>query len=252
MLEKKEEVNILEDMIDIMAQLLNNDGQSQTINPPIPSLNSIENREELVITKEEANELLHILEEIGEELKKKDKLIEDLKEERVVSNKRKEINNRSKGVVEDKNLLDNSYFKDELEKHLVNLDFITVIIVAGQDCCEISGHLCKLYADFLVLVNDSKELIKIPIDKIAAIKANNSDREGRKHNQDDLDDKDTNDDNDLLSKRIEDINSKEDNVAAMVEVKANDEIIDRKKEVNYKEFTEADYNLIQDMRLKVL
>jgi len=222
--------NILNELIDVITQLLDKN-QSQTVNPPIPSVSNINRKskkKDLVITKEEAQELLHTLEQLGKELSTKNKLIrnlqEDKKEAKQSINRLKEDkkSNYQKESIKGKNLIINCSFKEELNNHLTNFDFITVIIVAGQDCCELSGHLCRLYNDFIVLVKDEVELIKIPIDKIAAIKVNNNNGRKQRYKHDNLDNNECDNDNSSFSKEDGNTEVKEnEGVAAISEMDHN-------------------------------
>lgn len=224
MVRNKKDDQFFADLIDIMNGLLNQQNDSDTVNPPIPSINNLFQRNNTItLSEDEANRLLHMFKSLAHDLEEKEKVINNLQnqklEENNLLNKLEDLN---KEIEEKKNKIDrlgeensklirekeklykykkgamieekrnnslaiDCYFKEELEKHVSNLDFITLILLSGSKCCEVCGYPCKIYSDFLVLVNDNKELIKIPINKIVAIKVNNGGGGNRSSKENDLD-----------------------------------------------------------------
>ncbi|TDX51280.1 hypothetical protein [Orenia marismortui] len=186
---------------EIMMDLINNKSKSSS-NSLIPSLNSFSRDNKVRITEKEVIDLLNTLNELTNSSNSKNSLgtnrrkfrrekekvskkeVENIKSElkEFISNELADLEN---GEVETKNInisKKSRFFKEELDIHWKNFDYIDVIIVSGSECCEISGILCGVYNDFIIIV-DEGDKIKIPIDKISAIKLS-SDNNKRKKKDD--------------------------------------------------------------------
>ncbi|WP_027339763.1 hypothetical protein [Halonatronum saccharophilum] len=60
-------------------------------------------------------------------------------------------------------------FYEELRNHAQNFDYIKVLVVSGDSCCEIEGVIMDLHKDFIVLLGKNNNLIKILLDKMVAV-----------------------------------------------------------------------------------
>ncbi|MCK8826726.1 hypothetical protein MWH25_03075 [Natroniella acetigena] len=79
-------------------------------------------------------------------------------------------------------------FKAELKKHVKNFDFVKLIIITGDSCCEIIGALFEIYSDFVIVLANGNRLIKVPIKKIAALEKIKSKKKRKKDDKSDSDD----------------------------------------------------------------
>ena len=153
----------LESFVDVATELLAYNKQKS--NPPTPSLNDFSKselrEEDIVITHEEADQILNMLQNLQDELETKEKKIYQL--ETKVNKKEVKASKQNK-----KQLKQN--FKSELKQHAETLDLITVLIQSGSDCCELTGNAFRVYSDFIILLDEVNDLVKIKITKIAAIK----------------------------------------------------------------------------------
>ncbi|GAB6099748.1 hypothetical protein JCM16358_16270 [Halanaerocella petrolearia] len=277
----------IEDLIDVATGLLNYNSSTPIVNPPTPSINQQED-DTITINQEEAEEILDILKGLEVELAEKDNKIKALKEEkedpdhlidqleeleRKVSKKEEEIKSleqekkdlKDKGgaeVVDNQDKISDSKgikssridydFGSELEKHVSDFDFVTVIIVAGQDCCELSGHLCRVHSDFITIVNEDKELIKIPIDKIAALKITDNGGGSRKSNEDSSDDQNNN--QNLNKATLEETETEQNDIAAQQKKETEDKA-DQNNKKDEKEVTKEqveDEEIEQQKHLEAL
>lgn len=153
----------LESFVDVATELLAYNKQNS--NPPTPSLNDFSKselrEEDIIITTEEADQILNILNNLQEKLESKEEKIQKLQTQ--VSKK------ESKQAKSNQAHLKQN-FKSELKDHAETLDLLTVLIQSGSACCELTGNLFRVYSDFIILLDDVNNLVKIRIPKIAAIK----------------------------------------------------------------------------------
>ncbi|WP_408955255.1 hypothetical protein [Natroniella sp. ANB-PHB2] len=110
--------------------------------------------------------------ELQEELK-------ELREELIAVKEEKVESSSSKGRHD---------FKAELKKHVKNFDFVKLIIITGDSCCEIIGALFEIYSDFVIVLANGNRLIKVPIKKIAALEKIKSKKKRKKDDKSDSDD----------------------------------------------------------------
>ena len=164
------EEHFLESFVDVATELLTYSKQKS--NPPTPSLNDFSksdlNDQEIVITNEEAEEILNILSDLQEQLEAREDKINQLQTKV----------KKSKSSPQKKKVKRN--FKSDLREHAETLDLITVLIQSGSNCCELKGNLFRVYHDFIILLDENNDLIKIKINKIAAIKVINNEEKNKK------------------------------------------------------------------------
>ena len=189
-MKNKFENHFLEDFVDVATELLAYNKENS--NQPTPSLNNFSETElkeqNIVITNEDAEQILNILKDLQEELEDREDKIQQLKTK---VEKQETTNNLQKKEKERKN------FKSELIEHSQNLDLITVLVQSGSNCCELTGNLFRVYNDFITLLDEMNDLIKIKIAKIVAVKTidskkreksyKNKDDDGSKENEQSLD-----------------------------------------------------------------
>ncbi|MBM7557219.1 hypothetical protein [Halanaerobacter jeridensis] len=166
------EEHFLESFVDVATELLTYSKQKS--NPPTPSLNDFSksdlNDQEIVITNEEAEEILNILSDLQEQLEAREDKINQLQTK--VKKSKSESSPQKKKVKRN--------FKSDLREHAETLDLITVLIQSGSNCCELKGNLFRVYHDFIILLDENNDLIKIKINKIAAIKVINNEKKNKK------------------------------------------------------------------------
>ncbi|MFO7818624.1 MAG: hypothetical protein R6V17_00150, partial [Halanaerobacter sp.] len=159
----KFENHFLENFVDVATELLAYNKENS--NQPTPSLNNFSETElkeqNIVITNQDADQILSILKELQEELEDREDKIQQLNTK---IKKQETTNNTQKKEKERKN------FKSELVEHSQNLDLITVLVQSGSNCCELRGNLFRVYKDFIILLDEMNDLIKIKITKIVAVK----------------------------------------------------------------------------------
>ena len=189
-MKNKFENHFLEDFVDVATELLAYNKENS--NQPTPSLNNFSETElkeqNIVITNEDAEQILNILKDLQEELEDREDKIQQLKTK---VEKQETTNNLQKKEKERKK------FKSELIEHSQNLDLITVLVQSGSNCCELTGNLFRVYNDFITLLDEMNDLIKIKIAKIVAVKTidskkreksyKNKDDDGSKENEQSLD-----------------------------------------------------------------
>ncbi len=118
----------------------------------------------LKITNKDLKKLINILNRLLKEHKEDD--------DKVISQEEIELQEKIQNLIElelKKNCSNSITFHGELNRHWDSFDYINVIIVAGEGCCDLSGVICGVYHDFIVIM-DNQSKVKIPTDKIAAIK----------------------------------------------------------------------------------
>ncbi|MGM0501931.1 MAG: hypothetical protein ACQERJ_05345 [Bacillota bacterium] len=182
--------NFLESFVDAAAELLAHSKNHK--NNPTPSLNKFSNLKEpeqnIVITSEEAEQILNILKNFQNEL--------ESKEEQIASLKNKLAAKKEKPPPKDN-------FKYELIEHAENLDLVVVLIQTGGDCCDIQGNVFRVHEDFVVLLGQDNSLIKILLNKIAAIKVINNKKSREK------DDFNEDENNKCIVKEVQEKNSEQ-------------------------------------------
>ena len=179
----------LESFVDVATELLAYNKAKN--NSPTPSLNDFSEVDEveqnIVITTEEADQILSILKDLQNKLEGKeekiDKLESELEEKQLLINrKNKEEKKTKKQSKNNSRCQEKNNFKSELIEHAKELDLVTVLIQSGSNCCDISGNVFRVYEDFIVLLGQNNCLVKILLDKIAAIKIING--QDKKQNKD--------------------------------------------------------------------
>lgn len=202
MSKNKFEEHFLESFVDVATELLAYNKHNS--NPPTPSLNDFSKadspEQEIVITNEEAEQILSILNNLQDEL--------EMKEEKINQLQGKVNKNKSNAQrTQKKNKKSKHSFKADLIEHAETLDLVTVLIQSGSNCCELTGNLFRVYHDFIILLNEVNQLIKIKIDKIAAIKMIDSNKQKKKkcRNQstNKSDENDASSNNDNLTEEVE-------------------------------------------------
>src|SRR6056297_3650247 len=160
-----QQTQFLNDLIDVVTDLLNQEEETP-VNPPTPSLNDFSEAEDdtITITKEEARQLLNIIDELNanavanevtsdneqqvaveksaQERKTKEELREEIKEDL-----KNELLTEGKFIQKGTNYT----FKDELTKQANKYHLVEVTIVSGE---EIKGVLCDIHDDFIVLITN--------------------------------------------------------------------------------------------------
>ncbi|GAB6138968.1 hypothetical protein [Halanaerobaculum tunisiense] len=189
-----QQTQFLNDLIDVVTELLNQ-GEQNPVNPPTPSLNDFSEVEDdtITITKEEARQLLNIIDELNtsvaankvvsdnqqqvteekfdQERKTKEELREEIKEDL-----KNELLTEGEFVEKSTNYT----FKDELTKQAKKYHLVKLTIVSGE---QIEGVLCKIHDDFIVLITSGNQFTKIPIGKITSITIINNNQQDKQQTE---------------------------------------------------------------------
>ena len=172
--------HFLESFVDVATELLAYSKANN--NSPTPSLNDFSEVDELeqniVITTEEADQILNILKDLQNELASKEEKIDKLEskldeKKSIINHKNKEENKIKQQSKNNNKYKEKNSFKAELIEHAKELDLVTVLIQSGSNCCDISGNVFRVHDDFIVLLGKNNSLVKILINKIAALKVIN-------------------------------------------------------------------------------
>ncbi|MCK8817069.1 hypothetical protein MWH28_06740 [Natroniella sulfidigena] len=167
-------------------------------------LEEVKQDKQQVITKED--DQLGDFKELQEELKElRDELIA-VKEEKAESSSSR----------------DRHDFKAELKKHVKNFDFVKLIIITGDSCCEIIGALFEIYSDFVIVLANGNRLIKVPIKKIAALEKIKTKKKRKKDDKSDSDDQSST--QEQTSQTMEDYQEEADTAAKQEEQDDDDEL----------------------------
>ena len=140
-------MSIDEDIIELIELLFEANNQK---NPPSFDM-QLNNREVALEMKEVIRQNKRSIQDLKEKLAKLDN----------------EINNNLESTAKHN-------FKKELIRHTEKFDFLKLLIITGDTYCDIKGVAFRIYEDFIILLANDNRLIKVPLNKIAAVEKKNS------------------------------------------------------------------------------
>ncbi|MGM0368932.1 MAG: hypothetical protein ACQEP9_00775 [Bacillota bacterium] len=165
--------HFLEGFLDVATELLAYSKNQN--NRATPSLNDFaqfnQSEQNIIISNEEADQILDILDELQEQIEGKEEKINQLESE---LNQKESIIKEKEQLETKRDYHQDSDFEAELREHADTLDLITVVVQSGSNCSDLLGNVFRVYNDFVVLLGEKNNLVKIVLDKIVAIKIINN------------------------------------------------------------------------------
>jgi septal ring factor EnvC (AmiA/AmiB activator) len=141
--QNKVDNHFLEGFLDIATELLAYSKNQN--NRATPSLNDFDQsnqpEQNIIISNEEADQILDILNELQDQIEGKEEKINQLESE---LNQKENISKPKEKLENKRDYHPDSDFEAELREHAENLDLIAVVVQSGSNCCDLLVNVFRV------------------------------------------------------------------------------------------------------------